>query len=394
MVALLLLAIVPAGAEYVEDFTVAPINWNHSYPHIDGDTVVWTDFTNAHDAGMYGIYLDGGSVFTVMDTYGSNESSGVVSGPLVVWEKGTPPQSFDIYGKNLFTGVSFAIANTGKAEMDPDISGSLVVCEVLDSTYNIYAFDLSHFPYVPIGVCTEGTTHQLNPAVDGNLVVWEDYRNGNADIYGSYVTNGVPSPNFVICNAASAQNYPAVYGDTVVWVDSRNGDSDIYGYNIVTGREFAIAVGPGTQTNPAIYGDYVVYESNESGYLDIYGCDLRNGENFAITQDATIQGKPDIYEHTVIWYDLSPQRYINGAIIHNNSGSVATSARPLVSVHLAKAHVQWVALMGQLPSELTEGQIAELDAIQALMEQAVSIANPIHAAGLLQQAQERMASIL
>ncbi|NMC76400.1 MAG: hypothetical protein GYA60_03795, partial [Candidatus Methanofastidiosa archaeon] len=36
------------------------------------------------------------------------------------------------------------------------------------------------------------------------------------------------------------QQRPAIYGDIVVWEDNRNGNSDIYGYNLKTGQEFPI----------------------------------------------------------------------------------------------------------------------------------------------------------
>ena len=377
----------PAQAKYVEEFSVAPINWNHAAPSISGDTVVWTDFINGHDAGMYGTYLGDDTVFTVWDEYGPNESIGVVDGHLVVWQRGAVPSSFDIYGKNLLTGITFPIANTGNAEMDPDISGTMVVCEVLNVTYDIYAYDLSKFPYAPLVVCNEGTTHQQNPAIHGDLVVWEDYRNGNGDIYGAFFVDGMPQPPFPLCTHEAGQTLPAVHEDIVVWVDTRNGTSDIYGYNVSTGREFAVAVAPGTQTNPAVHGPYAVYESNETGAWNIYGCDLRTGQTFPITNDAAIQGKPDIYGNTAIWYDLSaPQRFINGAVIHDNNGSAPASAHPLVTTHLARALSLWDSLVEELPAELTDEQMATLDDVQALMEKAVSVANPLYAAGMLRQA--------
>ncbi len=393
---LCIVAIAPTQAKYIEDIPVAPINTYHSYPCIYEDTVVWVDFTNSHDVGLYGLYLEDGTVFTIMDTYGSNESPGAVYGAIAVWERGTPPQTFDIMGKNLLTGTSFTVAGTSKTELDPDISGSIVVCEVNNTTtsYDIYAYDISwSYPYAAIPVCMAMGVQQ-NPAIHDNLVVWQDNRNGNDDIYGCYIVDGVVGGEFPICTLAGAQTYPAVHGDIVVWADSRNGDTDIYGYNVTSGSEFPVAVAAGTQTNPAIYGNYVVYESYQDGDCNIYGCDIRTGEIFQITSAAGTQNQPDIYGSTVVWQDISATPgYINGAVIHDNSGSVSTSAQPLVTTHLARALSQWAALLQRLPADLSDEQAAALDAIQALMEQAASIANPIHASGLLQQAMALMSAL-
>ncbi|MGC1121157.1 MAG: hypothetical protein WBA22_08685 [Candidatus Methanofastidiosia archaeon] len=36
----------------------------------------------------------------------------------------------------------------------------------------------------------------------------------------------------------SSQNNPAIYDTVVVWTDYRQGNADIYGYNLDTGREY------------------------------------------------------------------------------------------------------------------------------------------------------------
>jgi beta propeller repeat protein len=52
----------------------------------------------------------------------------------------------------------------------------------------------------------------------------------------------------------SSQNNPAIYGTVVVWTDYRQGNADIYGYNLDTGKEFQITTNPEDQFSPAIYG--------------------------------------------------------------------------------------------------------------------------------------------
>ena len=78
--------------------------------------------------------------------------------------------------------------------------------------------------------------------ISGNLVVvWVDYRNGNADIYGQtinklqeFVWNSSGAP---ICTSSGDQLNPKIItnsnGDNyVVWDDSRNGNKDIYAQKV------------------------------------------------------------------------------------------------------------------------------------------------------------------
>ena len=89
-------------------------------------------------------------------------------------------------------------------------------------------------------ITTDGNT-QWRPAVWDNFVVWQDQRNGNADIYGYNVATGVEFP---ICTNAFNQEHPKIYQNTVVWYDWRNGNADVYGYNLATAAEFTICCVP------------------------------------------------------------------------------------------------------------------------------------------------------
>ena len=72
---------------------------------------------------------------------------------------------------------------------------------------------------------TTDTANQLNPAIYGDLIVWEDYRNGNWDIYMYDLSTGTETQ---ITTDPSYQGVPAIYGDLIVWYDYRNLNLDIY----------------------------------------------------------------------------------------------------------------------------------------------------------------------
>ncbi|MFQ6088079.1 MAG: hypothetical protein ACE5K0_04180, partial [Candidatus Methanofastidiosia archaeon] len=82
------------------------------------------------------------------------------------------------------------------------------------------------------------------------------------------------STEFQITTDPSHQSNPAIYGDIVVWQDNRNSDFDIFGYNLSTKQIFQITSNENYQGNPAIYGNIVVWEDLRNENWDIYGYDL------------------------------------------------------------------------------------------------------------------------
>lgn len=134
---------------------------------------------------------------------------------------------------------------------------------------------------------TYNTSDQLNPAIYGDIIVWEDYRHGNWDIYiydlaedtdNDNVPNYLESPRLDpdpaeirITEDPADQEDAAIYGSKIVWVDKRNGNKDIFIYDMISDKE-AILVGQDEtgeeknrpkQDKPDIYGDKVVWVDDE-----------------------------------------------------------------------------------------------------------------------------------
>ena len=140
-----------------------------------------------------------------------------------------------------------------------------------------------------------------NSTANQYLVVWRDNRSGNADIYGRLVNanGGFPGPDFII-NAVTTngQENPSVAYNSianqylVVWDDSRGADQDIYARRVNANGTF-----PGTDfminavtTNDQRYAS-VAYNSTANQYLvawnddrgpdfDIYGRLVNANETF------------------------------------------------------------------------------------------------------------------
>ncbi|MHB0915900.1 MAG: hypothetical protein ACYC5A_09775 [Thermoleophilia bacterium] len=77
---------------------------------------------------------------------------------------------------------------------------------------------------------------QVNPALDGGILVYQDNRGGHLDESGEWVgewdlyikdlATGIETP---LCTAAGDQVNPRISGNVVVWQDNRSGDWDVYG---------------------------------------------------------------------------------------------------------------------------------------------------------------------
>ena len=105
-------------------------------------------------------------------------------------------------------------------------------------------------------------TNEYSPKVSVNHVMWNDWRNGNWDIYGRAVNASGMSAEHSVVVRPFDQLITDFYIDTLVFFDTTNGSSnlDIYAWDAQGGGIIIpVNTGPGTQAGPAIYNDLVVY---------------------------------------------------------------------------------------------------------------------------------------
>jgi beta propeller repeat protein len=114
-----------------------------------------------------------------------------VAGNVAVWQDFSVGNG-DIYAywfdgapAPFVVGVPGAVATGPAPQIHPDVDGSLVVYEgvggSLPGDRRIYLYDFTSTATVPI---TTDAAEPRQPRISGNLIVWEDHRQGNADLYG------------------------------------------------------------------------------------------------------------------------------------------------------------------------------------------------------------------
>lgn len=233
-------------------------------PVIHGNTVVWQSYVVVDD-GQGGTIEDWG-VFAadmidpnvpfvyLVDDYIDNQQVPSVYRNQVVYQDDVEGNwnilSADIWLNNSPQYRNVIAEQTGPDQENPIIWDDIVVCQV-DSgggDYDILAVDISMPDTPEVKTVASGPSVQINPDISGHLIVWQDDRNGNWDIYGyNLITREeflITTETAVLTTAHPAdQTNPAISGSLVVWEDSRDTPANIY-YAVVDGDVIADCPNP------------------------------------------------------------------------------------------------------------------------------------------------------
>jgi len=298
-----------------------------SIPTVAGNTVAFVDYRNS-TYSLYQVNLNTTQEQIASLNVGYTEPQIRISDEKVVWIGYPTTTQADVYVRNLTTSITTRITSNAAYQNFPDIQGNKVVWQDYRNAISsnkenadIYLYDILTAQTKQI---TTNTTYQTSPSVWGNRVVWEDYRNAqtaktNADIYLFDVATNQETQ---ITSNSAAQIYPDIWEDKIVWEDYRNGVGDIYMYDLTAKTERAISTFKAYKTHPVIYGNWIVWQDYRNGttQADIYGFDLVTNQEYPIIVQAEHQDYPQLDGLDLVWLDFRNNRQdIYHAILKNNS---------------------------------------------------------------------------
>lgn len=258
-------------------------------PDVDGDLIAWQDL----DSNVCARSLQTGSESCVNS---AAAASLALSGDVAV--TGEAAGGSTISRINFTTGRSRKLDSHARPGMrfDPDIDGNQAVWVRMrgyGSQYYepvIVAYDVSDDTWSYLTATGGGGTaggesiyQRGRPTVSDGRVLHQQRENldtSDWDIYEAVAdTYGIP----VVAGAGDQMN-PSLDGNLVVWQDNRNGHTDgagnwvdewdIYIMDLDTGRQQLLVGAPGDQVEPEISGNRIIWQDNRNGDWDIYAAEI------------------------------------------------------------------------------------------------------------------------
>ena len=299
---------------------------NHAI-HEDGSggaIMVWLDY-RLMESDFYEIYvqkMDGAGVTQwtgngeiICEYYGNRQDNidhiaDGEGGAIAVWVEtmgGFFAQRVDSFGIRQWTDTGVMLCPGDWRQNLPQMistseGGAIVTWQDRRNGYNdiyvqkIDAYGVEQWTANGVGVCTDIEDQRrpkiISDGAGGAIISWQDYRNGNADIYAQRVDgNGViqwAMDGIAVCISTGAQDFPEMVSGgsgeaIIVWADDRNGNSDIFAQRIDFGGALQWTAG-GLAVCSKAYdqidfravsdgagGVIVVWQDSDGGEYDIYG---------------------------------------------------------------------------------------------------------------------------
>ncbi|MBI4743555.1 MAG: PD40 domain-containing protein, partial [Actinobacteria bacterium] len=206
-------------------------------------------------------------------------------------------------------------------QINPAIDGDKIVWQDnRNGKWNIYMKDLATGQESQVSA---SAATQQYPAISGNKIVWSQHKEGTygytSNIYMKDLSSGQVKE---LSKSASSQQYPAISGNKVVWQDDRNRNDDIYFYDITTKTETKITSSLDHQRYPAISGNRIVWADWMNSSIDVYMYDIPTSNKKRISLNVADQNYPAISDNKIVWQDSR-----NGSSIYLYDLATSTEKR-------------------------------------------------------------------
>lgn len=246
----------------------------------------------------------------------------------------------------------------------PDISGDNVVW--VENDHSISRYDISQgreSAVTRVYADMNRSGLDKNPDLDGDNVVFvseeeTQLTSWTPDIMLINLTSGEKR---TICSGPWNKQNPDISGDLIVWEDSRNGPEDIYMYDLERDEERAVCTYPGYQRNPTVSGTYIAWEDFRGGDYDIYLHNLSSGKTEAVATGPLDQMSPSLSGQRIAWREgpnprgfigkaQSQGKHLTGQILDLSSKEridVVGEGKDVVSLQISGDRVlYWIDIIG------------------------------------------------
>jgi beta propeller repeat protein len=311
--------------------------------HGCGDWVVWTD----RSGGQWQIWArnvtTNGEPFA-LTTAANTQDDPFTDGRYVVWQGRQEDSTWAVYGidlENLPAGVQVLAALQDIDETNPSIAWPWVVWQTRDvrvagAPSQLAALNLA------TGVrrkVSPGGQNQLDPYVDADRVVWQDWRDvGPGEIYFQDLETGEERR---ITTSTAGQYRPAMSGPVIVWQDNRNGQLDLYAHDLRDGRETRLTDTPYDESSPTILGEWVGLVDNQlgAGIENLRLLHLASLRSAPMTRSGTQKRFPALLTGHLAWLDVTPAgaRVVAGELPSLRAVYAERNAVPVTDQMLATA---------------------------------------------------------
>ena len=231
---------------------VANVPGDQNNPDISGGKIVWDDSRNGC-SDIYSYDITSGKEDIVYSS-GSNKFHPAISNDVVVFEDYGTDDIRDIgYKKAGGTNRPVFIEENSLDKANPDVDGDWIVYQQLDDgreDWNIYAYNIATQQLVQV---TRDPQPQQMPRISGDLITWEDHRNGKWDIFMYNLKKDLTT---AVTFDDVDDREPSISGSNIVWTRfEQDGSSDIYMINLQIPTTYIVSAGPGNQIKPDIFID-------------------------------------------------------------------------------------------------------------------------------------------
>lgn len=198
-----------------------------------GGVLAWIE-RDSTGVALRGLRLSGGDPFTIVGGAGERNSPAIGDGT-IVWREARGG-GWLIAGRDLNGARELTITGTPAARGAVALAGNTVVWEEFrDGRWTLIRYDLKEGRETPL---TGGADEDTAPRVGTDAVTFVRRKAGQTD--GAIVLRDLNSGQERTLTSGHLVLRPTIAGDLVVWEDWRDGVPNIYAFDRASGKEFAV----------------------------------------------------------------------------------------------------------------------------------------------------------